>query len=280
MVLTLLLFLFLTILIPYIRFKMVASDVVKNPNLQSISVVGHRGAAGLAPENTLASFRKALEIGVDIVELDVHLTKDGHVVAIHDSNVRRTSNGRGEVADLTLTQIKALDAGSWFDKAFAHEVIPTLGEVLDLVDGQSKVLIEIKWPKRGIYEGIMEKVLHIIKDKNAASWCIVQSFDPRYLQELIEASMSVPFHQLLFGEGRAFPVYHDRSIHFGRFKPVPGTLSVNRLFWYQSTNRKVTDYSSGVFTVNSKSDIIRVINLKAQYIISDRPDLVKAILGR
>lgn len=125
-------------------------------------VIGHRGAMGLTPENTLASFGKALDLGVDAVELDVHLSLDGEVVVIHDGYLERTTDGRGMVRDHTLTELKGLDAGAHFGEAWAGERIPTLREVFDRVADQVPVIIEIKnnpLPYAGIEARVVEEVL-------------------------------------------------------------------------------------------------------------------------
>src|SRR3954467_15669012 len=93
-------------------------------------VFGHRGAMGYAPENTFASFERAVEIGVDAIELDAHLTADGEVVVIHDHELSRTADGDGVVGGKTLAELKALDVGIRFGPEFAGQQIPTLGEVL------------------------------------------------------------------------------------------------------------------------------------------------------
>src|SRR5512136_2423878 len=92
--------------------------------------VGHRGAKGHAPENTFASFNLAVEMGVNAVETDVHLSKDGEVVLIHDHTVDRTTDGHGLVKDMTLRELKQLDAATWYDSRFAGQQIPTLSELL------------------------------------------------------------------------------------------------------------------------------------------------------
>ena len=102
-----------------------------------VANVAHRGASGDYPENTLLAFEKALEIGVDEIELDLHSTKDGHLVVMHDATVDRTTDGTGAIAELTLAEIKALDAGSSFDERFRDERVPTWEEALDLVQGGS-----------------------------------------------------------------------------------------------------------------------------------------------
>ena len=107
-------------------------------------IVGHRGLLLNAPENTLANFRACLELRLGF-EFDVQRTKDGHLVCIHDSTVDRTTNGSGQVSDLTLAKIRELDAGSWFDPKFAGEKVPTVEEVLKLVSEhkQHEVLIAV-----------------------------------------------------------------------------------------------------------------------------------------
>jgi glycerophosphoryl diester phosphodiesterase len=95
-------------------------------------IVAHRGLLHHAPENTLANFRACLELRVGF-EFDVERTQDGHLVCIHDSTVDRTTNGTGQVSDLTLDDIRRLDAGSWFDPRFASEKVPTVDDVLKLI---------------------------------------------------------------------------------------------------------------------------------------------------
>ncbi len=112
-------------------------------------LVGHRGASEVAPENTLASFERARRDGADIVELDVRLTADGQVVAIHDDTVDRTTDGTGRVSAMTLAELRALDAGSWFGPDFAGEPIPTLTEVLDWAQGRVGLFLELKYDRDG-----------------------------------------------------------------------------------------------------------------------------------
>ena len=115
-------------------------------------IFAHRGSKGTHPENTLTSFKEAVRVGSDGIELDVHLTKDGHLVVIHDETVDRTTNGTGEIRNLTLAKIKAMDAGSWFHNTYAGEKIPTLEEVLLLLKelgflDQLRTSMPIWWPK-------------------------------------------------------------------------------------------------------------------------------------
>lgn len=107
-------------------------------------VIAHRGASGYAPENTRAAFEKAIAMGADAIETDVRLTVEGALVLVHDATVTRTTDGRGPVGDHTLAELRALDAGSWFDPAFAGERVPTLAELIEDFVPRIPVVLEIK----------------------------------------------------------------------------------------------------------------------------------------
>lgn len=147
-----------------------------------MNVFAHRGASGNFPENTLSSFREAARLPIYGVEFDVHMTADGELVVIHDESIDRTSNGHGYVKDMTLDELKLYDYGSWFAPEFAGETIPTLDEVLDIfAQTEHKLNIELKsdiFP----YEGMVEKVLAIISDRQIESRVILSSFDHGAIQ--------------------------------------------------------------------------------------------------
>ena len=104
----------------------------------------HRGGTEKTPENTLPAFEAALELCVDMIEFDLRVTADGHVVVMHDATVDRTTDGTGEIANLTLEQIKRLDAGSWHSLRFAGTLVPTLDEVLQIMPSSVLLNIELK----------------------------------------------------------------------------------------------------------------------------------------
>lgn len=140
-------------------------------------IFAHRGASGTHPENTLAAFQKAASLPIYGVEFDVHMTKDNELVVIHDETIDRTSTGSGFVKDLTLTQLKQYDFGSWKDVRFQHERIPTLREVLTLLaPSHLQLNIELKsdiFP----YTGMVEKVLSLITELQIEERVILSSFD-------------------------------------------------------------------------------------------------------
>jgi len=149
-------------------------------------IMGHRGAKALEPENTLLSIRRAMEIGVDAVEIDVHLTKDKEVVVIHDSTVDRTTNGKGPVGSYTLEEIKKLDAGK-------GEKIPTLKEVIEFVKDKVRLIIELK------EEGTEDKVVGLIKGYNMFDSAYIISFWHMLVKKIKEMDSRIKTGVLLVG---------------------------------------------------------------------------------
>lgn len=142
-----------------------------------MKIYAHRGCSGTHPENTLAAFRAAAELPVYGVELDVHLTKDGRVVVIHDEKINRTTNGKGYVKDMTLEELQSFDAGSWFSEEWAGETIPTLGEVLDIFqETPHRLNIEIKsdvFP----YDTLVDKVANSAAKRGMSDRILISSFN-------------------------------------------------------------------------------------------------------
>lgn len=138
--------------------------------------VGHRGAKGHAPENTFASYDLAVEMGAGAVELDVHLSRDGEVVVIHDHQVDRTSDGHGFVKEMTLAELKELDAGAWYGEKYRGQRIPTLREVLEWAKDRVPLAIEIK---NGpiYYPGIAARTLRLLEEFGMLRQAILISFD-------------------------------------------------------------------------------------------------------
>ncbi|GIP22122.1 glycerophosphodiester phosphodiesterase [Paenibacillus sp. J22TS3] len=150
-----------------------------------MKIIGHRGAAGHAPENTLKSIVTALNQGVQGIEIDAQLTKDNHVVIIHDFTVDRTTNGRGKIHELTLEEIRSLDAGSAFRPEFGGELVPTLEEILELIPSDVLLNVELK---QIAYErrNLEEKVAEAIAKYNLADHTIISSFDHYSLKRIHE----------------------------------------------------------------------------------------------
>jgi glycerophosphoryl diester phosphodiesterase len=155
---------------------------IKIVEMKGMISVAHRGASGFAPENTQSAFQKALDLGADFLECDVHLSKDGELIIMHDDKVDRTTNGIGFVKDYTLAELKELDAGGKFHASFAGEQIITLDEFLDEFYGRVGLLIEIKKPV--MYPGIEEKVVALLKEYKDLRSIVVQSFDVESMRKI------------------------------------------------------------------------------------------------
>ncbi|HEY8678837.1 MAG TPA: glycerophosphodiester phosphodiesterase family protein [Candidatus Dormibacteraeota bacterium] len=151
---------------------------------------GHRGNADECPENTLASFQSAIDVGVDVIECDVHLSDDRQLAVIHDHLIDRTTNGSGLVRDYTMAELKGFDAGTWKDATFAAETIPSLDEVLALAHGKVGVAIEIKNLPLP-YEGIEEALVASVKKAGMLTNVVVISFDHRSVKRVRELAPQI-----------------------------------------------------------------------------------------
>ena len=159
-------------------------------------VIAHRGGAGTAPENTLAAFIQAVEVGADYFELDVMISSDDSLMIIHDATVDRTTDGTGTVASMTYQQLRQLDAGSWFGPEFAGERIPTLWESLELAMDNDKdigVVIEIKTSD----ESVPAAIVSMVREMEMEDRVIVSSFNLSQITRVRNLDPSIPIQ--LFG---------------------------------------------------------------------------------
>ncbi len=140
--------------------------------------IAHRGASGIAPENTRTAFKKALEMGVDAVELDLHGTVDGEIVVIHDATLDRTTDLQGHINETPLEAIRGADAGEWFDTEFSGELVPTLAEALACIGKETIAVLEIKDPL------IAEAVVAKIHETESLDTTVIISFHTEVLQTI------------------------------------------------------------------------------------------------
>lgn len=230
-----------------------------------IQTIGHRGAPALEPENTLRSFRKALEIGVDYVEFDVHRCKSGELVVIHDETVDRTTNGKGFVADLTLPELKKLDAGK-------GERIPTLQETIDCCKGKAKVMIELK------AFGLEEDTVDAIEKNSVAADVVVISFYHECVKKTKEIAaarkIQIKTGALIMGN----PINASEVAKAAK----ADYISANQNFTDERMvkNLKNAGIGVGVWNCDNEKDILRIVKLGVDAIGSNRPDLLMKVLGR
>lgn len=245
---------------------------------RSVTSTGHRGAAGYAPENTLASIRKAMDLNVDRIEIDIHQTKDSIVVVIHDDSVDRTSNGTGLVSDLSFEEIRKLDVGSKFSKEFKGEKIPNLEEVLQLVDGTFELIIEFK-DGNDHYPKIEEHVIELLHKYNVVDQCIIHSFNTQVLERMHEKLPTVRLHKLFIVQLRFTPFYIASGIEIFDPEDYPyiEEYSVNEYFGNTNTikNLKRLGKKVNIWTVNDQKIVNAYKHLGVDGIISDYPDLIQ-----
>ncbi|MEN8248703.1 MAG: glycerophosphodiester phosphodiesterase family protein [Bacteroidota bacterium] len=247
-------------------------------------VVAHRGFSGYTPENTIPAIKKALELGVDIIEIDVHLSKDGIPVILHDFDLDRTTNATGPVINYTFEELRTFRIlGA--DGIPTDETIPSLNEILKLINGQTECTIELKWNDMGYYPGMSEKIVTAIKEANGESWCYVHSYSGKYLEEIHELNPELRLVKAFIGMWHSpiFNFYYDTQFHWGRYYPpqylyavLPyyKTLTKSQVNAWQDLNIEVWSY-----TINEKESMKTQMNLGVDAIVTDYPDRYKELLA-
>lgn len=237
------------------------------------SVIAHRGASGSAPENTLAAVELALAQGADRVEVDVRRTADGELVLLHDRDPRRTTDvgpdRAGDPVDsFSLAALRRLDAGSWFDVRFAGERVPVLGELLELVRGRAGVHLELKDPAR--HPGVERQVVAAI---GRGDDVLVQSFDHASMRRVHALAPDVPVG-LLVGERPGPALLRAAAGYAAEVNPAVGALDADVVAALREHGLRTS-----VWTVDDPAELRRVAALGVDAVITDRPDLTRALLA-
>ncbi len=219
--------------------------------------VGHRGAGAYAPENTLASLKKAIENGVDAIELDVRKTKDGKLVVIHDADVKRTTKGEGLVSELTLAQFKGFSSEG-------GEKIPTLAEALDFLDKKVTVLIELK------EAGIEEEVISIVQARGLEKNVVIISFLEEALKRVRELNKSVQTG-LIYAK-------HSNPVKAALELKANYLVALYR-FTHTATMQKAHENGLKIIirTINTQQEAQEYAKKGVDGIASDKPDILKGI---
>lgn len=226
-------------------------------------ILAHRGTSLTAPENTLPAFEAAVKQGLAGIELDVQMSKDGHLIVIHDERVDRTTNGKGLVKDMTLEEIKSLDAGSWFAEKYVGVKIPVLEEVLEIVGNRESILnIELK---SGIiqYPGLEERVFKAVKKYNLLDRVIFSSFNHYSLLKINEFSDKAKIGVLYYA-GLVDPWEYGRKLKAYSLHPFFPSVTEQMVKQCLKHGMKVIP-----FTVNDKETAKRLIDYGVEYLIMD-----------
>ncbi len=232
-------------------------------NKSQVDITAHRGNVMYAPENTIAALTTAAGNGADYAEIDVQQTRDGELILLHDSSLKRTTGENSNIWELTLKEVKELDAGSWFDESFTGEEIPTLGEAIEASKGKIKLNIEIKINGHG--DDIVNKVVDEIYKYGIQNDCVVTSLDYDTLQAVENRASSLNTGYIMF------VAMGDLSQLNIDFYSVEETNVTEKFV----TNAHLLGREVHVWTINEADDMDKLINLGVDGIITDNEILLK-----
>jgi glycerophosphoryl diester phosphodiesterase len=242
-------------------------------------VVAHRGCSEEAPENTLPAFERAIAGGIEIVECDVHLSRDGVPVVIHDATLDRTTDARGAVAERDWSELAAVGAGyaSRFGETFSDTTLPSLEQLLDLCRGRCEVMIEIKRAAVGARGGgIEEAVLSALRRAGAEDAAMVISMDPRALRRVAAMAPGLP-------RGLVFPRRAWRRLVERTVAVDAGWLIASSAYLRRSPKvvgrALAAGLRVGAYVVNEESLLERLVRIGVDSIASDRPLRMAAALA-
>jgi glycerophosphoryl diester phosphodiesterase len=233
-------------------------------------VIAHRGASGHAPENTMVAFERAVALGAGFIETDLHLTRDARFVAIHDSTLERTTNGTGNVRDLTLAEIRKLDAGMWFDREFMGQKVPTLEEILAFAAKHDVIFyLELKYEAAW---GMHHSLVGALQKSGGAARTIVISSSEATLAAMRQVDPAAMMG-LIFEE----PIgdYAKAGIELGVRQLCPNFSLVTPEMVEQAHR---LDLQVATWTVDEAETMRAMIAAKVDGIITDFPDRLQAIL--
>lgn len=256
--------------------------------LDSFILIGHRGASAFAPEHTIPSYELAKKLGVDYIEIDLQMTKDGTLIAMHDNTVDRTTNGVGPVKSYLLKDLKKLNAGAWFnernpnhkDSAYAFLSVPTLEEIFNHFGQDVNYYIETKSPKKyPKMEAELVKLLRkyqLIGENNGMPQTIIQSFSKSSLKKIHKLEPSIPLIQLLSYQKPAKITEND----IRRWKKYaigigPNYQMIDEAFVNKARKNGLLVHP---YTVNSKEDFEQLIDWGITGVFTDYTSLLSELL--
>ena len=235
-------------------------------------IIGHRGASGHAPENTLAAFKKAVALGATFIETDLQLSRDARFVAIHDDTLDRTTNGQGKVHDQTLATLRRIDAGSWFGSEYAGERIPTLEEILEF-SKKNDIVFYLELKPSGSWGG-EHALIGALRESGEVARVVVISFDPTILAGLRKIEPTLMTGVLYDGQ-LADPLKTAVDVG-GRQLVARGDLVTPAMI----VEARKRDLQVVCWTVNHPAHIRLLIAAGVDGIMSDYPDRLVAALKK
>jgi len=240
--------------------------------MNTVRVVAHRGASGYAPENTMAAFHRAVELGASFIETDLQLSRDARFVALHDTSLNRTTNGRENVHDFTLAELQRLDAGSWFSPEFAGERIPTLEEILRFAR-EADVVFYLEVKLSGVW-GTEHALVAALTEAEMLQRIVVLSFDLATLLELRKRNPALLTGYLV---DWPYPDMLERAVRAGARQLAPRADLLTPALIEQARG---ADLQVVTWTVNEPAQMRHLAGLGVHGIMTDYPDRLKAVLAQ
>lgn len=247
-----------------------------------IKNIAHRGASAYAPEHTIAAYKLGQQLKGDYIEIDLQMTKDGHLVAMHDETVNRTTNGKGLVKEHTLEEMKQLNVGSFFNekypnlakKEFENAKVPKLKEIIEMFGHNANYYIETKSPDE--YPGMEEKLLEIIKYYQISDKVIIQSFSEESLQKIHSLHANIPLVQLLSYQKSV----QLNELEIEKYKTYCIGLGMNYKYIDSAYVKKIKKHGLEVhpFTVDNEKDMKKLLSWGVNGMFTNYPDRLHSIL--
>ena len=241
-------------------------------------VVAHRGSSGNSPENTLAAFRQAISDGADMIELDVRMTKDFELVVLHDRSAYRTTGRRRKIWDLTLADLRSLDAGSRFSKKFADERIPSLRQVIDILPPTMSLNVEVKTDGDRRKRIALEESLYLVlREKDFLARTIVSSFDHKFLHrlhnvhpEIRTAVLHIPVRNMT----------RKPSAIVQKLGATGFTCSITQLRKRMADDVHANNITLACYGVNTHRQFEKAMKLGVDVVITDWPKEMQHLAGK
>jgi glycerophosphoryl diester phosphodiesterase len=258
------------------------SEVHQLPSLYNddgdgFTIIAHRGASAYFPENTMSAFKGALDMGAEMIELDVLLSKDGVPVVFHDAHLEDHTNGSGLVSEHTVAELKELDAGSWYAKQFSGERIPTLEEVLKFAAGKIALNIEIKTEAvtDKLEGGVEEKSLALVQQYGMTEHVLFSSFDYRAVSHLKKLAPRIPTAVLYNNRWPNHKLPHEL---INEYRADAFNCSYRQLTKKRLASLRTHNIPSYIYTVDSKSRMRKLIAAGVNGIFTNKPDLLRKVV--
>ncbi len=256
-------------LFPFLILMLLMVVCICRQKNKTVIITAHRGASGLAPENTMAAIVKAMEIGADFTELDVQESADGMLILMHDDSLQRTTGLEAGVWEKSFTELHNLDAGGWFSEEFKGEPIPTLKAIIDTVRDKMKLNIELKM--NGHQKLLTDKVVAMVEEENFIQQCILTSFDFAEVDKIRKLNKSIKIGY----------IFSDLPEGVDVFTADVDLLSVNKKLVNEEFVKKAHAHQKElhVWTVNEPKAMRHFIKIGVDNIITNYPDILKQILA-